>query len=291
MGGKSHLTQELSLALNNFVGKIPEEIGRLQRLSFFEVVGNNLTGKIPYAFYNISTMSIISTAVNYLSGTLPANIGHTLPNLKILSISTNQFSGPIPLSLSNASKLQVLAFSKNNFVGQVPTDLGNLPNLWWLGVEYGMGSDASKEEDVYSFEIFALELFTGKRPIDKMFEDDFDLYNFVKMALSERLMQIVDPNFLTREVNEMSMPIENASYKYDHRDDIEEEEESHIENLSRMNANMQKCLLSVFKISLACSLESPKERTNMQDVTRELHRIKNAFLGIGYGPTQEHGAL
>jgi hypothetical protein len=84
----------------------------------------------------------------------------------------------------------------------------------------------------------------------------------------------------------MAMPIENDSYKYDDHNDIEEEEEeSHIENLSQMNASMQKCLLLVLKINLACSLESPKERMNMEDVTRELHRIKNVFLGIGYGPT------
>ena len=51
-----------------------------------------------------------------------------------------------------------------------------------------------------------------------------------------------------------------------------------------MNANMHKCLFSVFKIALACSLELPQERMNMENVTRELHDIKNAFLGIGiYG--------
>jgi hypothetical protein len=102
-----------------------------------------------------------------------------------------------------------------------------------------MGGDASKEGDVYNFGIFAMELFTGKRPADKMFGDNFNLHNFVKMTMLEKLMQIVDPNLLTREVNEMAMPIENDSYKYDDRDDIEEEEEeSHIENLNQMNANM-----------------------------------------------------
>jgi hypothetical protein len=45
-----------------------------------------------------------------------------------------------------------------------------------------MDGDASKEGDVYSFGIFAMELFTGKRPTDKMFEDNFNLHNFVKMA-------------------------------------------------------------------------------------------------------------
>jgi hypothetical protein len=48
-----------------------------------------------------------------------------------------------------------------------------------------------------------------------------------------------------------------------------------------MNANMHNCLLSVFKVGLSCSMESPKERINMKDVTRELYKMKNAFLGIG----------
>jgi hypothetical protein len=47
-----------------------------------------------------------------------------------------------------------------------------------------------------------------------------------------------------------------------------------------MNSNVQKCIISVFKISLACFLESSKERMNMKDVTGELRRIKNAFLEV-----------
>lgn len=103
---------------------------------------------IPYSLYNISTMSIISTAVNRLNGTLPDNIGLTLPNLKYLSIFTNKFFGPIPVSLSNASRLEILALSGNNFVGQVPTDLGNLLHLWWLGVgRNDLGSNSAKDLD------------------------------------------------------------------------------------------------------------------------------------------------
>jgi hypothetical protein len=110
-----------------------------------------------------------------------------------------------------------------------------------------------QKKEMSSFGIFVMELFTGKRSTDKMFEDNFNLHNFVKMAMSEKLMQIIDPNILTREVNEISMPIENDSYKYDDRDDIEEvEEESHIENVSQMNISMRKCLLLVFKIKSCC---------------------------------------
>jgi serine/threonine protein kinase len=71
-----------------------------------------------------------------------------------------------------------------------------------------MGGEASTQGDVYSYGIFVLEMFTGKRPIDKMFKDGFNLHNFVNMALPEKLVQIVDPNLLKREVNELAVAIE-----------------------------------------------------------------------------------
>jgi serine/threonine protein kinase len=140
-----------------------------------------------------------------------------------------------------------------------------------------MGVEASAVGDVYSYGIFVLEMFTGKRPTDKMLKDGFNLYSFVNMALPENLVQIVDPNLLKREV-----ATEEDDYSNDDHDNIEAVEEIVIiENLSQMNSNVQKCLLSVFKIGLNCSLESPKERMNMEEVIRELYRIKNAYLQAG----------
>ena len=110
-----------------------------------------------------------------------------------------------------------------------------------------------------------------------MFKDSFKLHNFVRMALPERLVQIVDPNLSTRKVDETE---EDNHDNYDQKDPEAEEGRHHIENLHQMNANMHKCLLSVFKIGLACSLELPQGRMNMENVPRELHHIKNAFLGI-----------
>jgi serine/threonine protein kinase len=145
-----------------------------------------------------------------------------------------------------------------------------------------MGGEASAQGDVYSYGIFVLEMFTGKRPTDKMFKDGFNLHNFVNMGLPENLVQIVDPNLFKREVNELAVAPEEDGYNDNDHNEIEAVEERVIlENLNQMNSNVQKCLLSIFKISLACSLESPKERMNMEDVSRELLRIKNAFLEVG----------
>jgi hypothetical protein len=73
------------------------------------------------------------------------------------------------------------------------------------------------------------------------------------MALLEKFVQIVNPNLLTREVNELLVALEEDDNNYD----IEAiEERILIKNLSKMNFNVQKCLCSVFKISLAYSLGS-----------------------------------
>ena len=139
-----------------------------------------------------------------------------------------------------------------------------------------MGGEPSKEGDVYSYGVFLLEMFLGKRPTDEMFKDDLNLHNFVKMALSDRLVQIVDPTLLPREVEETPATIVVAR---EDNNEIEIEEDEETQVFCQVEANVYKCLVSVLEIGLACSVESPKERMNMEEVTRELHLIKNTFLG------------
>ena len=50
-------------------------------------------------------------------------------------------------------------------------------------------------------------MFLGKRPTDNMFKDGLNLHNFAKMALPEKLVQIVDPILLPREVDEAPIAI------------------------------------------------------------------------------------
>ncbi|KDO39600.1 hypothetical protein CISIN_1g036578mg [Citrus sinensis] len=46
--------------------------------------------------------------------------------------------------------------------------------------------------DVYSFGILLLEMFIGKRPTDATFSEGLTVHEFAKMALLEKVMEIVD---------------------------------------------------------------------------------------------------
>ena len=142
-----------------------------------------------------------------------------------------------------------------------------------------MGEKVSTAGDVYSFGVFLMEMFLGRSPIDEMFKDDLNLHNFVKMALPKQLVQIMDPTLLIREVEEIPA-VAVAAREYNNENEIEADEVNQGNvNHCQVEANVHKCLVSVLEIGLACSVESPKERMNIDEVSKELHSIKNAFLG------------
>uniref|UniRef100_A0A2N9IF61 Protein kinase domain-containing protein n=1 Tax=Fagus sylvatica TaxID=28930 RepID=A0A2N9IF61_FAGSY len=136
--------------VNSLIGQIPTELGYLAKLVVLNLGVNNLTGGIPLSLGNLSSLTGLSVAFNNIAGKIPDEIGRlkrlsifttssnkltgiTLPNLQRFGIGINEFSGPIPTSLSNASQLQIFDISDNNFEGLVPTNLGNLQDLLWLG--------------------------------------------------------------------------------------------------------------------------------------------------------------
>ncbi len=75
-----------------------------------------------------------------------------------------------------------------------------------LIAEYGLGNEVSTYGDLYSYGILLLEMFTGKRPTDNIFQDNFNLHDFVKVVLPERIIDIIDPILLSeREEGETRM--------------------------------------------------------------------------------------
>ena len=114
--------------------------------------------------------------------------------------------------------------------------------------EYATGNRASPLADVYSYGILLLEMLTSKKPTDNVFKDDLSLHSFVESALPDQVMEIVDPRILSED-----------------------------ELISWLKNN----LVSVLRIGIACSMESPRDRIQIQYVVNELCKIKNAYEKLG----------
>lgn len=61
-----------------------------------------------------------------MHGKLPSELGVHLPNLRDLLLGTNRFTGYLPASLVNATKINRLDMSCNGFTGRLPPEIGML---------------------------------------------------------------------------------------------------------------------------------------------------------------------
>ncbi|KAF7814810.1 putative LRR receptor-like serine/threonine-protein kinase [Senna tora] len=135
------------------------------------------------------------------------------------------------------------------------------------------GSEISTQGDVYSFGILVLEMLIGRRPTEEMFKDGLNLHSYVKAAYPNNLWEIVDSALLLIQIQENATSVN---------------EEISMEEPIFKHPNEEKAILSLFEIGLVCSVESPKERLNMMNVTKELNRIRNSF---GVGVSNQQGEI
>ncbi|CAJ1975578.1 unnamed protein product [Sphenostylis stenocarpa] len=144
----------------------------------------------------------------------------------------------------------------NDTTSKETSTIGFKGTIGYAPPEYGMGSEVSMNGDMYSFGILLLEMFTGRRPTDEIYEDGQNLHDFVKNAVFDNLLQTLDPSL---ELEHKVATIEK-------------------ENGQNLTADVENYLVSLFKIGLVCSMESPRERMNIMEVSKELSKIRKACL-------------
>ncbi|KAK9910379.1 hypothetical protein M0R45_034344 [Rubus argutus] len=125
------------------------------------------------------------------------------------------------------------------------TDLtGVMGSVGYTAPEYGRVSWGSTYADVYSFGILLLEMFTGKRPTDHMFNDGLmNLHSFVTVAIPERVIKIADSRLL-------------------------------LQGCTNDTRIIEECLISIFRIGIACSAGAPRDRMNINSVVLKLRFIR-----------------
>ncbi|XP_078150050.1 uncharacterized protein LOC144545338 [Carex rostrata] len=100
----------IDLSNNEFWGRIPEEIGKLESLDVLNLSHNTLIGPISKKIAN-------------------------LKQLQLLDLSSNQLSGHIPQELTSLTFLSALNLSYNNLIGEIPQvpQLSTFSNASYMG--------------------------------------------------------------------------------------------------------------------------------------------------------------
>ncbi|XP_042483199.1 probable LRR receptor-like serine/threonine-protein kinase At3g47570 [Macadamia integrifolia] len=101
--------------------------------------------------------------------------------------------------VSDFGLARLLLEPDNNSSHAQTSTIGIKGSIGYAAPEYGVCGKATIQGDVFSFGILLLEMYTGKRPTNKIFTDDFNLHNFARAAFPIQVMQISDPTLLPNE--------------------------------------------------------------------------------------------
>ncbi|KAL1189945.1 Receptor-like protein 32 [Cardamine amara subsp. amara] len=122
----------LEVAYNKFSGNFPIILGNLTNLSYLSISNNHFVGTLPP---NISSslpnLEGFYANHNTFTGTPPSSL-FTIPSLIFIDLADNQLNGTLEfgnISSSSNSKLGSLWLGNNNFSGPIPKSISKLVNL------------------------------------------------------------------------------------------------------------------------------------------------------------------
>lgn len=193
-------------------GKIPEDIGNLTDLQVLSLGESRLSGTIPKSFaklqklwylelqsvtylrggfenlFNLSSLRYMHLSYAGLNGTLPDKFGIYFPGMIECQLSGNNFTGYIPSTVGNMTKLTIFNLANNNFYGQIPNSIGLIPRLKYADFS---GNKITSFEKGIQFKSASLEklILANNKQLTSSFDDFFEaikpLYNLRTLNISE----------------------------------------------------------------------------------------------------------
>lgn len=121
------------LQTNQFTGSLPDSVYYMRYVNSFYVSNNYFTGSLSPLVSNFQTLTRIILSTNYFTGSLPSDIGSMAPSyLYYFYPYVNMFSGSLPHSICQLTKLIAFNFNNNRFTGTLPNCIGQLTQLQYL---------------------------------------------------------------------------------------------------------------------------------------------------------------
>ncbi|XP_077236739.1 putative leucine-rich repeat receptor-like serine/threonine-protein kinase At2g24130 [Tasmannia lanceolata] len=120
-------------------------------------------------------------------------------------------------------------------------------SIGYIAPEYGMGRRTSTQGDVYSFGVLLLEIVTGKRPTDVIFQAGSSLHEWVKSHYPHKLEPIIE-EALRRLVSSEAAPYSGEV--------------------------LRELIAELIDLGLMCTQYSPMTRPTMIDVAHEMGQLK-----------------
>ncbi|KAG8372538.1 hypothetical protein BUALT_Bualt12G0076500 [Buddleja alternifolia] len=125
-------------------------------------------------------------------------------------------------------------------------------SIGYIAPEYGMGRHASTQGDVYSFGVLLLEIVTGKRPTDVLFQEGSNMHEWVKCRYPNKLEPIVE-EAIARCAPRATVPCNRKIWS-----DV---------------------ILELIELGLICTQYNPSIRPSMLDVAHEVSLLKQYLCG------------
>nr|XP_017229290.1 PREDICTED: receptor-like protein 12 [Daucus carota subsp. sativus] len=134
----------LDLRRNKIQGNIPATLSNFRNLETVNLNGNRLEGSIPSSFAGFDSLAVLDLGNNQINDTFPQCL-EALPNLQVLVLKSNKFYGLINTSskiVHPFPSLRIIDLSKNEFSGP-------LPAKYFRNFKAMMDSDVSKIDRSY----------------------------------------------------------------------------------------------------------------------------------------------